>query len=101
MSYHRAYTENQTRGHVVLLYGLDVEHNKAYVADAYLLDNSGRIHTFQGTVPLDELEEGCVSVTSYRPLSEHRQTPTAVVMRTYADQIAMYLDPDKVPDAGG
>lgn len=101
LSYHRAYTENQTRGHVVLLYGLDVVGNKAYIADAYLLDNSGRIHTFQGPVPLDELEAGCVSVTSYRPLSEYRQTSNSLVLRAYTDQIALYINPGTAPDAGG
>lgn len=101
LSYHRAYTENETRGHVVLLYGLNFERNEAYVADAYLLDNSGRIHTYQGPVALDQLAGGCISITSYRPLSDNRQTSTAIVLHAYVEHLATYLDCDKAPDTGG
>lgn len=101
LNYHRAYIENETRGHVVLLYGLDAESNVAHITDSYLLDNSGRIHTYQGTVALDKLEAGCISVTSYRPLSENRQTPKEIVLSAYVDHLATYVDPDKAPDTGG
>ncbi|WP_168122408.1 BtrH N-terminal domain-containing protein [Paenibacillus sp. HB172176] len=101
LSYHRAYTENKTRGHVVMLYGLDWDRDEAHIADAYLLDNSGRIHTYQGPVPLQELEAGCFSVTSYRPRSEHRQTSEAVLLGAYANHIDQFLEPDRTPSEGG
>ncbi|NOU64043.1 hypothetical protein GC096_08405 [Paenibacillus sp. LMG 31461] len=101
LSYHRAYTENAARGHIVTLYGLDVERNEAYVVDPHLRDKSGCIHTYQGPVALDELEKGCTCITFYRPTSDNRTTPNSVVTRAYMDHIASFLDWDRALESGG
>lgn len=39
--------------HCIILHGIDIEENKAYIIDSFVVNNSGLVSSFQGEIPLD------------------------------------------------
>jgi len=51
--------EKDTRNnHCVLLYGIDIEEDKAYIGDSYYVDQSGKVFKYIGTLSLKEMIKG-------------------------------------------
>jgi|GEM_PF-3405625 len=58
LEYHQVYRDNPSRPHVIGIYGIDLAGDAAYVADSFLLDVGGTVHTYQGPTPLSSLLGG-------------------------------------------
>lgn len=56
LHYLNQHTENTSvKRHVCVLYGIDTTRDKAYIADAYIVDKLGNVSTYQGEISLREI----------------------------------------------
>ncbi len=63
LDYHAVYRENPGRGHIIILYGMDIDNQTAYVGDSFLLDAGGNILIYQGPASYERLCRGISSWT--------------------------------------
>jgi len=61
LTYNNVYQENLNRYHAILLYGIDIENDLAYIADSHMRGYTGEMSKFQGAVPLKD-----ISAATYR-----------------------------------
>lgn len=55
LSYNKLYSANENRKHFIILYGIDINRNTAYIMDLYLLDYKGDVSSFRGEISFDEM----------------------------------------------
>ncbi len=57
LTYSPVYLNNKNRYHAIILYGLDLENNEAFISDAHFHDPSGKIKQVRGTITIDDMME--------------------------------------------
>jgi hypothetical protein len=55
LNYNSVYHDNINRYHAILLYGIDIENDLAYIADPHMRDYTGQMSKFQGPISLKDI----------------------------------------------
>jgi hypothetical protein len=78
------------RRHTCVLYGLDAEKDKAYIADAYRVDRLGNVTVFMGEISLSEL---LAALQGYFTLNCHENREYLPIQNIFMDAVADFLQP--------
>ncbi|SFL80443.1 hypothetical protein SAMN03159341_11023 [Paenibacillus sp. 1_12] len=77
LDYHAVFRDGAEHNHILLLYGIDVIHQIAQVADTSFLDGSGQTLSYKGPLSLSHILAGVWGYAWFEVDPSHNPTPNA------------------------
>jgi hypothetical protein len=97
LDYHRVFRENENYYHAIILYGVDMEKDLAYIADPVILDGNGKIDEFQGAVSLEAIFQSVYRYAWFN-FDAVKKIERLDVYRTAQSGISRFLKGTVVPE---
>jgi hypothetical protein len=97
LRYHKLFSNDLRRIHCILLYGLDIRNNVAYIADPFIKLYSGEIHQYSGPIPISSFIDNLLT-TAWIDLSDFQAVSDDQLINEIRKSIFDYLSGCKTAD---